>query len=691
MSLYSEIKKYLLYLVGFFCLLLGVHMGVLYLYKDAITYPIMGGTMNIGVIGDTPSLDVLSVDTKLENNTNDMVLKFLYRGMGRYSLEEKKIVGDLANCNLDTFPNVRCTLNQDALWNDGWSITVEDVLATYALFKENAHNEATKTRLSVVDISEDKGDIIFRFSTNDITTLDILFLPILRKKDMGRFWGNNDFATLSFSGPYVFSERDGDNGTLILKRNPGYQTKKDMYFLDQVRFGFADTQKKVKKILSPDVWMGEVSDIGSWFTEQKYSRPVVYGVYLNAERIPKALRKALLYDAIAPMEFSQDRLIPRENIFLGEVPNAPKDTTETLFFQTAFSLGYTFGGTAPLPTPTKPATPKYDSLKYVTQPGNVSPLFLSSDLVEIQGTAPAGTTKVVVNDYALQGYRSTNRAFSYKARQEFKNLIAGENIYKIQFFAGTKLLAEERLTVFHSSDTAQLNTIKDEWIKKNTPVVEPPITAPPVADTDPKKLYDKNRAPLVFHIIVQSEVPLFQDIAEKLQTKLQDLAVGVDIQYLPLADIRKMVADQNAPYDIVLAGVNLGLFHYNIVPFFHSGQIKNGFNISRIRNATLDSTMEKLIEKLYYNAPDRLRAIETEIQKILESESIFFPIGTPEESWYVKNYVLWVRPPSFFPGKEMMFDLIAKSYFKEGYQRSSEPKTVLWFFLWLKNELFSST
>lgn len=67
-------------------------MGVLYLYKDAITYPIIGGTMNIGIIGDVPSLDVLSVDTKLENTTNDMLLRFLYRGVARYSLEEKKIV-----------------------------------------------------------------------------------------------------------------------------------------------------------------------------------------------------------------------------------------------------------------------------------------------------------------------------------------------------------------------------------------------------------------------------------------------------------------------------------------------------------------------------------------------------------------------------------------------------------------------
>jgi hypothetical protein len=133
---------------------------------------------------------------------------------------------------------------------------------------------------------------------------------------------------------------------------------------------------------------------------------------------------------------------------------------------------------------------------------------------------------------------------------------------------------------------------------------------------------------------------VFQSIAEKLQTKLQDLAVEVDIQYLPLTDIRKIVTNQTAPYDIVLAGVNLGLFHYNVLPFFHSGQIKNGFNISRIRNATLDSTMEKLVERLYYNAPDRLRTIETEIQKILDSESVLFSLGTPEESLYIKNYVL---------------------------------------------------
>ncbi len=200
-----------------------------------------------------------------------------------------------------------------------------------------------------------------------------------------------------------------------------------------------------------------------------------------------------------------------------------------------------------------------------------------------------------MNDYALRGFVATKRSFSYKAQKEFRNLVEGENKYKIQFFDGTKLLAEETLTLFYSPDTNKLTDIKNEWIKNNTPVVVPPTTSAPLPDTDPKKLYDKNRNPLVFHIIAQSEVPVFKEVAEKMQSKLQDMAVDADIQYLSLADIRKMVIEQNTPYDIVLAGVNLGLFHYNVLPFFHSGQIKNGLNISRVRSATLDAAMEKLI------------------------------------------------------------------------------------------------
>lgn len=156
MSIYSEIKKYLLFLVGFFCLLLVGHIVVLYFYSDAIEYPLPGGTVNIGILGESPSLNVLSFDTKIENDPNDTVLRFIYRGLVRFSSTDKKIVGDLASCDVENFPTVRCKLSQNALWNDGTPVTKEDIIKTYTVFKEKASNEYTKSQVSLLDISENE-------------------------------------------------------------------------------------------------------------------------------------------------------------------------------------------------------------------------------------------------------------------------------------------------------------------------------------------------------------------------------------------------------------------------------------------------------------------------------------------------------------------------------------------------------
>ena len=156
MSVYSEIKKYLLYLVGFFCVVLGAHIVILYLYSDASHYALRGGTLNVGIVGGTPEIDPLAADIRTNNDNNDTVIHFLYRGLLRYSNKDKKIVADLTTCSLDTFPVVRCTLTQDALWSDGSSVSIDDITATYQYFKENAKNEYTKAQLSLLEVQEDR-------------------------------------------------------------------------------------------------------------------------------------------------------------------------------------------------------------------------------------------------------------------------------------------------------------------------------------------------------------------------------------------------------------------------------------------------------------------------------------------------------------------------------------------------------
>jgi len=141
-------------------------------------------------------------------------------------------------------------------------------------------------------------------------------------------------------------------------------------------------------------------------------------------------------------------------------------------------------------------------------------------------------------------------------------------------------------------------------------------------------------------IVIQNEIPFFPKIAEQIKEKLSSFGVTTQIIALPITEIKKNLQDPNFSYDIVLSGINLGLFHYNILPFFHSGQVKEGYNISRLRNASLDSIMERMTEQLYYGAPDKLRNYETNAEKILEQESVFTPLASPYEFVFSKDTVL---------------------------------------------------
>lgn len=144
---------------------------------------------------------------------------------------------------------------------------------------------------------------------------------------------------------------------------------------------------------------------------------------------------------------------------------------------------------------------------------------------------------------------------------------------------------------------------------------------------------------------------------------------------MSVSDIKKNLQNPDFKYDIVLSGINLGLFHYNILPFFHSGQVKEGFNISRIRSTSLDTIMERISEQLYTSSPDKLRALETSAQKILEQEHVIFPLASPYEYIKSKDTVLGFTPPEFLPGREIFVDVLSNSYFKKGYKRTQEPKT----------------
>lgn len=688
MSIYSEIKKYLLFLVGFFCLLLVGHIIVLYFYSDAIEYPLPGGTVNVGILWEKPKLNVLNFDTKIENDPNDTVLRFIYRWLVRFSPTDKKMVGDLASCDIENFPAVRCRLSQNALWNDGTAMTKEDVIKTYAFFREKALNEHTKSQISLIDVSENEGDIVFRFKTRDVTALQVLFLPIIREKDIVEWWNGDINDTLSFSGPYVFTNKEDQKKSIFLARNPYYTHTNRPFFFDQVRFGFGTKNSEIYKVITPDIILSDANTDGKNTQWNSYIRPAFQGAFINAARVPLSLRKSLYQDIFGTIDTKDASLMPEENVFLWDIPNSPRTTNQSTFFQAVSALGYSYGGTFQAPE-NKPTTTPKKPLSYITNPGNVSPLFVANPTIDIRWTAPAGTTKVIINDYTLRNFVAKKRTFVYTAKKEFTNLTTGQNIYRVSFYGGTKLLAEESVTIYHDTDQAGLEKMKTNWEKENTTAPAAPVVVP--TNLDPKKLYNREGRALSLKIIVQSESPYLRKIADEAKKKIEELGAEAVIEELSVNDIQSNMSKPDFAYDIVLTGVNLGLFYYDVGSFLHSNQIKNGYNMARIKDSALDTLLSRLTDRLYYDAPDRLRDIQINIQKILEREFVIYTFGSPYEFMGTKNTLRGIKIPEFLAGREMLIDIMSRWYFKEGYKLSSEPKSVIWFFAWLKNELFSST
>lgn len=677
--------------MGFFCLILLGHIILLYYYSDAVKYPLPGGTVNVWILGEKPVLNVLNFDTKIENDPNDTVLRFVYRGLLRFSPTEKKIVSDLANCDIDNFPTIQCKLNQNALWSDGAAITKDDVISTYTLFKEKAHNEYTKWQLSMVELSANEDTIVFKFKTRDITSIQSLFLPIVRQKDLVEEWSGDVGETLSFSGPYIFTNKENQKKSIFLARNPYYTHTNRPYFFDQVRFGFGMTNNEIYKIITPDIFLSHTPSEGKNTQWTTYIRPVFYGAFMNTEKLPISLRKTIFLDILGTIDTKDEFLMAEENVFLGDVPNAPRSTKENTFFQAVSALWYTFGGTFQVPESKPVITPK-KPLQYITDPGKTSPLFIPNATIELRGTVPDGTTKVIINGYTLRNFTAGKKTFAYTAKREFTNLVIGQNIYRVSFYAGAKLLAEEPVIIYHDTDAASLEAMKSTWDKENTIITPTTESAdvPPPSNLDPKKLYNKDGKPLIFRVIVQSNIPYLSHVAGETKRKLEELWSEVIMEELSVGEIKSNLSKPEFSYDIILTGINLGLFHYNVAPFLHSSQIKNGYNIVRIRDSALDTLLTRLTDKLYYSSPDKLRDIQVNIQKILDREFAVYTLGSPYEYVWTKNTIKGFKIPEFITGRETLLDTLSRAYFKEWYKLSPEPKNIIWFFSWLKNELFPS-
>lgn len=192
--------------------------------------------------------------------------------------------------------------------------------------------------LSNIEISEKEEMIIFRFKTHDITAIQSLFVPILRKVDLVPTWDGAMSEALSFSGPYILTSREVDKNTILLSRNPYYTHTNRPFFFDQIRFGFGSTINEIYKTISPDIILANDKTTSKNIQWNPYIPSSLYSVFMNTEKLTPPLRKSIFYDILGTIDTLDESILREENIFLSDISNTPRTATESTFFQTVSAL-----------------------------------------------------------------------------------------------------------------------------------------------------------------------------------------------------------------------------------------------------------------------------------------------------------------------------------------------------------------
>lgn len=136
-----------------------------------------------------------------------------------------------------------------------------------------------------------------------------------------------------------------------------------------------------------------------------------------------------------------------------------------------------------------------------------------------------------------------------------------------------------------------------------------------------------------------------------------------------------MLTKGEKTYDMILAGINLGYFDYNLFPYFHSSQIKNGYNFSQFKKLSLDILLEETRSSTHHI--DKIAELEKKILEILKEEQFVKTLYTPVlrnlVDKNIKNYSL----KDYLYDDTLRFEGLKSSYVEEKKIMNLQGKGVL--------------
>lgn len=709
------------------------HLIYIYLYNDSKLIPIKWWTISEWLIWNFPSLNPL---IPLSWN-NQYMVELLYRSLLTYDIKENKIVWDLATCDISNLLNIECYLKDNIFWSNWKPITTQDVISTYKIIQTTGVNKISSSLLEETQIEQKDNIIIFKNKKKDINFLNIFFQPILPNETINSlptetiFWDfpsewqvyswnfkiTNISSDLTIWVTKIFLDKNeynnnwnvskliiklfpntnnllqnkesinifNDNDNIIGKSMPRLKSYK--YTLPQFVSLFIN-QNKIQNIDLRNFILNKINNenLVKLLWEENFK--IVNNPYLTETKIDNTLSNKNFENIIASLGYVKKSKIVEK--FLPTINNVSTGTT--VVKEEIVEV--------PAVIPQDLSIDRFQKAStYIFDPSYVEKYnFITKDDILLKWKAWKWIEAVYINDYNLSNFKSNNSEFYYRLKESFSSIKEWINNYKIYFVENWKKVFKEEINFLYYKDKTVLDNKKIEFVKElylteqkenkkqeNEKIEKIEVKKVEKTEFDKEKLakltnldekyyYNDKLESFGLNLYYVSWEKDLENTANFIKNSLIEIWINLKLYPISISDLPKILSEKDK-YDMILTGVNLWYFEYNIFPYFHSSQVKNGYNFSNIKKTSLDILLEEL--KSDIRTPEDTTKIQEKVLNILQSEQIIKTLYSPKINLLIDKDIKNISIPNKLNNKSERKDLFTSIYIKENKIINFENK---WFF-----------
>lgn len=681
----NRLKKYLFLISMFFSFVIGAHIIYVYLYYEASETPVVGGSISEWIIGDFPHLNPLLQS----NDHNKNIIYLLYRSLLKYDYETNEVAWDLANCNVKNLAYIECFLKDDAYWSNGEKITAADVVSTYNILKNSDINNTLGALIKDTTIENRAGVVTFSNKVKDINFLTALFQPVVAKNVLDNIGNKELYGKFNpidgiYSGPYRVDTVSYDDSLwiqkLILAKNEYYK-EKEVLVAKYIYKIFKDQTHLLKHKDLINVFYDKnrvIADSIPRLKKHSYFLHQYNALFLNEEKIKSGeLRSFILWkiDINNILKTIGKSYQWVESIFLDPEISQKYDIKNTniesiMKEKWYFKKDYLANILVQESKQQREEIEKIsnDDLVYITAPSNKKYSFSNENNILIEGKIHSKTPdEIFINEYKLSAYKKWDPNFYYRVRTDFNNLTPWVNTYKVYFVTSGKKELIEEFIITYSSEKEKLSRLEADFLEKlkksensnNTPAIDDE-NKNKILSLQDNTFYDKDLNKLVFRLyyIENKEEVLW--VVNIIKNILESFSLWVEAIPISIGELNKKILSGEKDYDMLLLGIDLWYFHYNVYPYYHSSQAKSGYNFSNVKNLNLDILLEELKSNIL--SKEKNKELQMKIKEILTEKQIVRPLYTKENIVLIDNNIKNFTLPNQMASDFAVTDRLLDSY-----------------------------